>query len=252
MNVFELYASLGLDTDAYYAALNEARRAAEIAGTAIQDTLQRATGTNIPAPTIPAPDTHEYDRGLTDAEHESESFVEQVNGLFGKLGITAALVAAGKAAVDFSKQVVSAYSTFEQMVGGVDTIFGAGGDTLEQYAERVGKSVDKAEEEYNRLIDAQEMVKANAKEAFASAGISANEYMNTITGFSSALIQSLGGDTLKAAEVADRALRDMSDNVNKFGNDMGMVSATYQSLARGSYMMLDNLKLGLKLCHSRV
>ena len=238
MNVFELYASLGLDTAEYYNALEQARRAAQTEGQNIQDTLRRSTGV------IPAPNDDEYQRGLNQAESESESFVEQVNGLFGKLGITAALVAAGKAAVDFSKQVVSAYSTFEQMVGGVDTIFGAGGDTLEQYAERVGKSVDKAEEEYNKLINAQELVKANAKEAFASAGISANEYMNTITGFSSALIQSLGGDTLKAAEVADRALRDMSDNVNKFGNDMGMVSATYQSLARGSYMMLDNLKLG--------
>ena len=244
MNVFELYASLGLDTDAYYAALNEARRAAEVAGTAIQDTLQRATGDNIPAPEIPAPDTSDYDRGLREAEQESENFTDRLNDLFKKLGIGAALAAAGKAAVDFSKQVVSAYSTFEQMEGGIDTIFGAGGDTLEQYAERVGKSVDKAEEEYNRLIDAQELVKDNAKNAFASAGISANEYMNTITGFSSALIQSLGGDTKAAAEVADRALRDMSDNVNKFGNDMGTVSATYQSLARGSYMMLDSLKLG--------
>jgi len=92
--------------------------------------------------------------------------------------------------------------------------------------------------------DHADIVKANAREAYKSAGLSANEYMEAVTGFSASLLQSLGGDTLKASGMADMALRDMSDNANKFGSDMEGIKNTYQGLAKQNYTMLDNLKLG--------
>ena len=89
-----------------------------------------------------------------------------------------------------------------------------------------------------------ERVKAYANEAYATAGVSANRYMEIVTGFSASLLQGLGGDTEKAADIADIALRDMSDNVNKFGNQMDTVQAAYSGFARQTYTMLDSLKLG--------
>ena len=77
-----------------------------------------------------------------------------------------------------------------------------------------------------------------------TAGMSANEYMETVTSFSASLIQSLGGDTLKASAYADRAITDMSDNANKMGTDIGMLQNAYQGFAKQNYTMLDNLKLG--------
>lgn len=87
-------------------------------------------------------------------------------------------------------------------------------------------------------------VAASAQEAYRTAGLSANAYMETVTGFSARLLQGLGGDTAAAARLADTAIADMADNANKFGTDMQTVQDTYQSLARGNYEMLDNLKLG--------
>lgn len=95
-------------------------------------------------------------------------------------------------------------------------------------------------------------VKKNADAAFKTAGLSANDYMENVTSFSASLISSLGGDTKKAASMADMAMRDMSDNSNKMGTDMGSITQTYQSLARGNYAMLDNLKLGKPCQHCSV
>lgn len=111
---------------------------------------------------------------------------------------------------------VKNYAEYEQLVGGVDTLFGQSSQKVQEYA-------------------------ANA---YKTAGISANEYMSTVTSFSASLLQSLGGDTEAAADLSDRALRDMSDNANKMGTDMQTIIGTYQSLSRGNYAMLDNLKLG--------
>jgi phage-related protein/predicted nucleic acid-binding Zn-ribbon protein len=150
----------------------------------------------------------------------------------------------GSAFVDLTKQSVEAYSTYEQAVGGVQTLFGTGGDSLEEYAARVGKSVDAARGEFDKLTSTQNQVVAYANEAWKTAGMSANDYMNTVTSFSASLISSLGGDTAEAAKVANRAVIDMSDNANKMGTDIESIVQTYQSLARGNYAMLDNLKLG--------
>ncbi len=153
---------------------------------------------------------------------------------------TAALTA-GVAVV---KKAVGQYADYEQLVGGVETLFGAGGQSLEEYAESVGKTVQDVRTEYDSLMRAQETVLANADNAYKTAGMSANEYMDTVTGFSAALINSLNGDTEAAAEKADRAIKDMSDNANKMGTDMQSIQNAYQGFAKQNYTMLDNLKLG--------
>lgn len=130
-------------------------------------------------------------------------------GLVGVGTAVAALAGVGKSALD-------AYATYEQAVGGVDTLFKGASGTVQKYA----------------------------AEAYRTAGVSANEYMTQVTSFSASLISSLGGDTAKAAELGNTAMVDMSDNANKMGTDIESIQQTYQSLARGNYGMLDNLKLG--------
>lgn len=130
-------------------------------------------------------------------------------GLAGVGTAVAALAGVGKSALD-------AYATYEQAVGGVDTLFKDASGTVQKYA----------------------------AEAYRTAGVSANEYMTQVTSFSASLISSLGGDTAKAAELGNTAMIDMSDNANKMGTNIETIQQTYQSLARGNYAMLDNLKLG--------
>lgn len=122
----------------------------------------------------------------------------------------------GSAVVNVGKQAIEAYSQNEQLVGGVQTLFKDSAGIVQDYANN----------------------------AYKTAGMSANEYMDTVTGFTASLIQSLGGDTKAAAELGNTAVQDMSDNANKMGTDIGSIQQTYQSLARGNYAMLDNLKLG--------
>lgn len=157
-----------------------------------------------------------------------------------KIGLGAAAVAAGVVI----KESLEQGAALEQSIGGIETLFGAGGKSLEEYANSVGKTSSAAREEYNKLLTAQAEVFSNAKDAYKTAGMSANEYMENVTGFSAALISSLEGDTIKAATVADMALRDISDNANKMGSDTKSLTETYKSLARGQYQLLDNLKLG--------
>lgn len=123
----------------------------------------------------------------------------------------------GKAFLSAGKEALSGYSDFEQLEGGVKKLFGDGMAST---------------------------VISNANNAFKSAGMSANEYLDTVTGFSASLITSLGGNTKKAAAYADRAIQDMSDNANTFGTDIASIQHAYQGFAKGNYTMLDNLKLG--------
>ena len=150
----------------------------------------------------------------------------------------------GNALVSVGKQAIESYADYEQLVGGVETLFGAGGLSIEEYAKKVGKSVKEITGEYNDLMVAQDYVLHDASEAYKTAGMSANEYMETVTSFSASLISSLGGDTIKASEYANRAIIDMSDNANKMGTDIGMLQNAYQGFAKQNYTMLDNLKLG--------
>lgn len=139
---------------------------------------------------------------------------------------------------------LNAYADYEQLVGGVETLFGAGGKSLEEYAASVGQSVDAARGKYDQLIAAQNQVMTNADQAFKTAGMSANDYMETATSFSASLIQGLNGDTQAAAAATNMAITDMSDNANKMGTDIGMIRDAYQGFAKDNYDMLDNLKLG--------
>ena len=129
------------------------------------------------------------------------------------LATTGAVAAAlGK----LSSDALGAYSQYEQLVGGIETLFAG----------------------------AEDIVLENAENAFKTAGVSANNYMETVTGFSATLLQGLDGDTKKAAEIADQALIDMADNANKMGTAMSSVQYAYQGFAKQNYTMLDNLKLG--------
>ena len=122
----------------------------------------------------------------------------------------------GKLIADTIADSLKAYADYEQLVGGVETLFKDSADVVEKYA-------------------------ANA---YKTAGLSANQYMETVTSFSASLLQSLGGDTEQAAKVADMAITDMSDNANKMGTSMQSIQAAYQGFAKQNYTMLDNLKLG--------
>lgn len=153
----------------------------------------------------------------------------QFNSVMGKVGATAskALSAISKAALAvtgaaaaavgaLAKSAIDGYAEYEQLVGGVETLF----------------------------KDSADVIKGYADEAYKTAGMSANAYMETVTGFSASLLQGLGGDTAKAAEIANQAVIDMSDNANKMGTDMSLIQNAYQGFAKQNYTMLDNLKLG--------
>ena len=160
----------------------------------------------------------DYDKGLSNAE---SAFSKVASGIKNGIGTIAKVTAAGFTAAAtgiaaLSKQAIESYADYEQLVGGVETLFKDSADKVQEYA----------------------------NEAYKTAGMSANEYMETVTGFSASLLQSLGGDTEKAADKANQALIDMSDNANKMGSDMEMIKNAYAGFAKQNYTMLDNLKLG--------
>ena len=150
-------------------------------------------------------------------------------------GIGAAVTAASAAIGKLAQESIEAYGQYEQLVGGVETLFGAGGASIEDYAKSVGKTVEDIRGEYDSLMNAQETVLGNAANAFKTAGMSANEYMQTVTGFSAALINSMGGDTEAAAVKADMAITDMADNANKMGTAMEDIQHAYQGFAKQNY-----------------
>lgn len=124
--------------------------------------------------------------------------------------------AAGAALISVAKQAITQYADYEQLVGGVETLFKGSAGTVEKYADN----------------------------AYKTAGLSANAYMETVTSFSASLLQSMNGDTEAAAKKADQAITDMSDNANKMGTSMDSIQTTYQGFAKQNFTMLDNLKLG--------
>ena len=131
-------------------------------------------------------------------------------------GLGNAIESVGSAFVDLGKQAVQSYAEYEQLVGGVDTLFKDSSAKVQEYANN----------------------------AYKTLGMSANQYMETVTSFSASLISSLDGDTAMASEIANRAIIDMSDNANKMGTDISMIQNAYQGFAKQNYTMLDNLKLG--------
>lgn len=161
-----------------------------------------------------------------------------------KIAGIAAFAAVAAAVVGFAKQAFEAYAQYEQLAGGVSKLYGTAGKSIEEYAASVGKSVGEVEGEYNRLQAAQDLVFKNANDAWKTAGMDANQYMEVATSFSASLINSLGGDTVAAAQQTDVAMRAISDNVNTFGTNADSVTQAFQGFARQNFMMLDNLKLG--------
>ena len=135
-------------------------------------------------------------------------------------------------------------SALQQSIGGIETLFGAGGRSIEEYAKSVGKSVDAVKDEYASLMQSQQTVFDNAAQAYRTVGLSANEYMEQTTSFAASLLSSVSKDTNAAAQLANMAMVDMADNANKMGTDMASIQNAYQGFAKQNYTMLDNLKLG--------
>lgn len=168
-----------------------------------------------------------------------------------KIG-TAAIGAAAGAVVALTKQAVESYAEYEQLVGGIETLYGNAGQSMEDYVKDVAEQTKKRgfepdleaiAERWKALEAVEQKVLSNASVAYKTAGLSANKYMETITGFTAALNQSID-DTSVVADYADMAVRDMSDNANKMGTNMEMIQNAYQGFAKQNYTMLDNLKLG--------
>lgn len=180
-----------------------------------------------------------------EASSEVESISQNIVGKLAGAAKTAAKALAGLWAVkkvyDFGKAAYAAYAQFEQLEGGVAKLYGNAGQSIEEYAASVGKSVDQVTDEYARNERAQAIMMENAQKGWLTAGMDANSYMETATSFSAALINSLGGDTEKAAELTDRAMTAISDNYNTFGSDMESVKNAFMGFSKQNYTMLDNL-----------
>lgn len=177
-------------------------------------------------------DSRELTKGLASAESDVKQFSGKVKGSFDGLDkiatpISNAFVTMGKMAVKggllagtavgaLATSATKAYADYQQLSGGIETIFGGSAKTIMKYAQ----------------------------DAYKTAGMSANKYMETATSFSASLLQGLGGDTAKAAEYANKAILDMGDNANKMGTSIESIQYAYQGFAKQNYTMLDNLKLG--------
>ena len=160
-----------------------------------------------------------------------------------KLGQVSAVV--GGALAGLVTAGVKSYAALEQNVGGILTLFGNGGTTLEEYAENNGKTIAQVEKEWDGLQKAQMLAMDKASQAYSSAGLSANQYMETVTSFAASLKQSMkNADPSDIVRAADQAVIDMADNANKMGTDMSAIQSAYQGFAKQNYTMLDNLKLG--------
>lgn len=176
MDVFDLFAKLGLDSSEYESGLDRARGLASSVGGAISAGVTAVAGVT-----------------------------------------TAAVGLATRGVVNLTTQSVQAYADYEQLVGGINKLYGDASDTM----------------------------LANAQQAYMTAGMDANTYMQTVTGFSASLLNSLGGDAEQAAAIADMAMRDIADNANTFGTMTAEeLSSVYTALAKGNYTLLDNLNLG--------
>lgn len=197
---------------------NMAERSAEATGENSRETLQwKEALANAKA------QLNNLEGTLESTTKKTSTFSETLKAMLSKELIMSGLnvlkdgiVAVGKATMNFGKEVVMAYADFEQLEGGVQKLFGE---------------------------DSQTVIK-NAERAYKTAGMSANEYMETVTGFAASLVSSMAGNTKEAAKLADVAIQDMSDNANTFGTDMQSIQNAYQGFAKGQYNMLDNLKLG--------
>ena len=191
-------------------------------------------------------DIDEFEKGLDNAENVASKKSGGIGSALGKIGKVAgvAIGATATAVGGIVKQSVDAYGEFQQLEGGVQKLYGNMGKSLEEYAKDAGKSTAEVREEWQALEESQNLVMKNARDAYKTSGMSMNQYLDTATSFSASLIGSLEGDTKKAAEITDVAMRAMSDNFNTFGGDFEGISNAFKGFSKQNYTMLDNLKLG--------
>ena len=236
MNLLDLYAKITLDTGDYEKGLSKAQKTSSDYKSDVMKLAQTYKSQGMSMSEAMKKAYTEIDK----SQYETSENAKKSAGIFGeswkgaersvdslagklKSGLAtaakvgaAALTAAATGVAALTKASIDQYAEYEQLVGGVDTLFKSASDKVQQYADK----------------------------AYETAGMSANEYMNTVTSFSASLLQSLEGDTEAAAQKADQAITDMSDNANKMGTSMEMIQNAYQGFAKQNYTMLDNLKLG--------
>lgn len=191
-------------------------------------------------------DVTDVNKGIDETGKKTSDLGEKIKsglatvGKAAVVGVTAAATAIGT----IGTKAIQAYADYEQLVGGVETLFGTSAESAEEYAAQTGEAVDDVRMKWASLSRAQNIIMYRAQNAFKTAGLSANEYMETVTSFAAALVSSMGGDTEAAAQRADLAITDMADNANKMGSSMESIQNAYQGFAKQNYSMLDNLKLG--------
>lgn len=198
-------------------------------------------------------DNAEAKKALKETSQEGEKAESKLGKVFGGIGkgaavvgktIATGLVAGAGAVTALATAAINSYADYEQLVGGVETLFGTrGAKSVQEYADMVGKSVADVEGEFAMLQEAQSLAMENASNAYKTAGMSANEYMETANGLAAALNQSTGSQ-LESARLADQAVIDMSDNAAKMGTSMELIQNAYAGFSKQNYTMLDNLKLG--------
>ena len=196
-------------------------------------------------------DSDEANRKMKDATKSASSFGDTFKAILSSNIVTKvfdlAVQGAQKAAqafVNFIKDVVQLYAEYEQLEGGIKKIFGVGNQTIEQYAESQGKSIDEVRDKYNQLVETQNMALKDAWDAWQFAGLSANQYMGILTSISGALMGDLNYNSQEAVEYSRRAVTDMSDIANTYGMTLDEVSGYYISFSRGLYQTLDTLTSG--------
>lgn len=243
MNLFELFVKIDANTDGVEKGIKQAQKTTEQYRKDVMNLAQTYKKQGMDMSSAMKRAYSEIDKSqyqtANNSKSDSKKFAlnwenagNKISGIASKIGSglkvaakigTAAIGVAAAGITALTTTAIKNYAEYEQLVGGVDTLFKNASKKVQQYA----------------------------SEAYRTSGMSANAYMENATAFSATLINALGGDTEKAAEYANRAMISMSDNANKMGNNIENIVLTYQSLSRGNFAMLDNLKLG-RLHYCRV
>lgn len=188
----------------------------------------------------------QFNGDLDESSSKAEKLSDKIGkglGAAAKLGAKAVTAAASAFGV-LTKKALDSYAEYEQLVGGVETLYGTEITSIEEYAKSVGKAAADVSYEYEAMMNRQDTVMENARNAYKTAGLSVNEYMDTVNGFAASLTSSLGEYGWQAADYADMIVTDMADNANKMGTSMESIQNAYSGFAKQNYTMLDNLKLG--------
>lgn len=191
-------------------------------------------------------DSNEYEQGLEKSKKGLSSFMDVFSGtVLGNVvsdglrnvanGFVEIEKKATSTALAIGKASLDSYGDYEQLVGGVETLYSETQLSLEDFAKAAGKTTDEVLMEWSDLTAGQRKVWNDAADAYKTVGMSMNEYMDTATSFAAALVSSLGGDTKKAADMANIAITDMADNANKMGTNMQSIQDAYNGFAKQNY-----------------